>query len=1068
MEYRQSYNSDWMSDWQSNKIDLADSQNVDQRWSELSLTSEEDPDLRGSLQFRHRHKSSESADSTTTAVEPDQAITHQSSTTPASDNDSQRPSLAYQLGMMVVSSAAEVVNKVADGGKKNRDAIKQLRSELENMNEKYEALVQESENLKQWLAYYENVKFDLETQINESNGRFNQQHGSMQQKLDISEKELNKCRRKAEDAEATNCKMKSELDAAKQALDSLTQEIQVLQTSHHESLLKDTAVQTDGKTNLSQSTQTTGLHIPSVVSSSAEFRHKERQLHDATCALKVAHARADKLRLQLMTTMESMKSQSFQMKASRLALEDALNEARQLKKLLSEESMQKSVVEQELNAEKEKHTVTTNKLVEVQERVADLSFKADQLTDEVCLKNAEGQTIRRDYIRLKEEMALEKLAESLTSNALYAAFSDHLFSLYSEKIKPLQTECEEHLKCIRETESSRKLLQGEFQALMNLTEQERGENATWARAANARISELSNHLNRGKEVEKQLKVALINSNSTNQHLRVKLERALADRAAEINRLNSQINQLQNEKSVLKNHVAQATKNVGSASSCQTDLLCSDIEALKSDISNAQDEINGFRQRSAEQDEENSRLREELEKMQTRCTQMTNSEQEMAKMRDMNRKLNFVIESDRKAANEKDHILSRLEDDYRRLDWVCREQQSHVYNLRRQNYALRRATYNENNTAPTDARLPSEEKASTATSKVHDKSNASENVRPRYSHSNNLHDYVRSHLQHTDDAKALGTIPEADEKSTFSQEKLTLQSGDSLPASGSKYGETSLSACSKFEKASSASCSKAKPEEMSSGPSGIGVAYASTSVNKVVSTPKARKMKNKHFAVRSNVRSAHASASSAATSSTISAADSLPIWRRENIQNSAYVQTCQTENLLNQQSEGSIVDEVFVETSQEEHIPSQTRRLGIPMSEQNFRRLIGEGDLESSHDDGYSSSTNSIVNDSRRNRSRHSSGSQSVSSKADSSNSSREDSHYYVTFAGTTFDLASFSMTRMRTVTSSCEVTSTPEGMRQFLDFLANKTEEMDQDPNWRGKHNLGKPKDWLDLKGCYC
>ena len=66
------------------------------------------------------------------------------------NNDIKRSneSLAYQYGMKMVLGAAKVVSTVADGGKQNRQMIKTLRKDLEQINKKYNYLQKELENSK--------------------------------------------------------------------------------------------------------------------------------------------------------------------------------------------------------------------------------------------------------------------------------------------------------------------------------------------------------------------------------------------------------------------------------------------------------------------------------------------------------------------------------------------------------------------------------------------------------------------------------------------------------------------------------------------------------------------------------------------------------------------------------------------------------------------------------------------------------------------------------------------------------------------------------------------------------
>ena len=150
---------------------------------------------------------------------------------------------------------------------------------------------------------------------------------------------------------------------------------------------------------------------------------------------------------------------------------------------------------------------------------------------------------------------------------------------------------------------------------------------------------------------------------------------------------------------------------------------------------------------------------------------------------------------------------------------------------------------------------------------------------------------------------------------------------------------------------------------------------------------------------------------------------------------------------------------------------QQRRFGLPMTDEEFERIFrdetltpvadGKG-MNQSHDDGYGSSVPS--------RLRHENANlfDSSSSSADSTHENGEDfRRYRVFYEGVRFDVASFSLARMRNLTFAIESTHTPDGMCRFLEFLASKAEELERHPHWRGRHTLGKPSDWLKLKQHY-
>jgi len=73
-----------------------------------------------------------------------------SSLPPGESTETLNASIAYQLGMMVVSGAAKMVNNVTDGAKhaKDTDELQKLRELLDNQQGQYEALQLEYGNAK--------------------------------------------------------------------------------------------------------------------------------------------------------------------------------------------------------------------------------------------------------------------------------------------------------------------------------------------------------------------------------------------------------------------------------------------------------------------------------------------------------------------------------------------------------------------------------------------------------------------------------------------------------------------------------------------------------------------------------------------------------------------------------------------------------------------------------------------------------------------------------------------------------------------------------------------------------
>nr|XP_039259807.1 uncharacterized protein LOC120336243 [Styela clava] len=167
---------------------------------------------------------------------------------------------------------------------------------------------------------------------------------------------------------------------------------------------------------------------------------------------------------------------------------------------------------------------------------------------------------------------------------------------------------------------------------------------------------------------------------------------------------------------------------------------------------------------------------------------------------------------------------------------------------------------------------------------------------------------------------------------------------------------------------------------------------------------------------------------------------------------------------------------------------KNRLVGIPMSEQEFQRLVGsmnEDIISTSNDDGYhtlsdsdhemKSAYASILN--MRNTSNSSSLISSTSELKDKTsrriNRNPKMPHknisdqYLVTYRGVTFDVASFNITQMRHISWNGGFSESQEEMHKFIDFLSGVAQELNRDPDWCERHSLGKSSDWLELKDLF-
>ena len=72
---------------------------------------------------------------------------------------------------------------------------------------------------------------------------------------------------------------------------------------------------------------------------------------------------------------------------------------------------------------------------------------------------------------------------------------------------------------------------------------------------------------------------------------------------------------------------------------------------------------------------------------------------------------------------------------------------------------------------------------------------------------------------------------------------------------------------------------------------------------------------------------------------------------------------------------------------------------------------------------------------------------------------------HIRFRGHKIDVTDFTMQDFRELMwSACAEDGSAD---ELLDFLASSAGRLEADARWQGKHSLGSPEDWLNLKGCY-
>lgn len=163
----------------------------------------------------------------------------------------------------------------------------------------------------------------------------------------------------------------------------------------------------------------------------------------------------------------------------------------------------------------------------------------------------------------------------------------------------------------------------------------------------------------------------------------------------------------------------------------------------------------------------------------------------------------------------------------------------------------------------------------------------------------------------------------------------------------------------------------------------------------------------------------------------------------------------------------------------------TRQLGIPMSQQEFSKLVRSMALSNFsprhtavgdvclYDDGYSSSVADALESRPRSQQLHRT---LIGYEIDSISSENEEPTQtvpqrdetfepcLVTYGGLTFDAMKFGLVEMRQFMCDLGIAHSAKEMHKFIEFLAEKVHDLDNDPVWRGLHNLGKSEDWLRLK----
>nr|XP_039260647.1 putative leucine-rich repeat-containing protein DDB_G0290503 isoform X1 [Styela clava] len=843
----------------------------------------------------------------------------------------------------------------------------------------------------------------------------------------------------------------------------------------------------------------------------------QRQLADALKALEITRSNADNMRDRMRTYTSSMKQQAEDLRSSSRALSSTLDKVSEYKAKWREEKMLKEDMiriseEQASKIEEFKAEEAKLKLFrQGYDRLSGLLQCDDQSQtafQQLTLVSDKVRYLLDLVERLQVESAVAKKVHEVEMNERLGAheaekqtwnnFHKNKTENFESKINKLQFENGK----LRSEITSIKNEFNEMRSLLRKTNDEGDNKESKLQKYEIRIKELECIISQNQE-------EFLKSISD-------MELSLKEKENFCQTLENEKNQLYEENTNIQNILAiqkfQVKVEQKEDKSVECNFTYNDAQIHQFadcvDSSSLRSSVNTDAERFQDLQNQNSQLREQIIEMRE------------------------IIDFRKRELLLKDDEYARIYSDFRHLKWLFHQQEINVQHLRADNASLNHSvTMLQNND---DC-----QRSGHSTSSSDEKSLTGNNDSPRLRQKGGLFwSFEKPDSESDTDRIKLQTIPESADENFSDNEEANgehLQHSVAQPSNlmGNLESEFTRTNPLNFNKTNS------EPED--------------NTANKFKTSTPVRKRTSLSRPARDHIPSS--SSSSCSDSQTnlrrppkykrTKNGYKLPIWRQENPENKYSCGT--TRNGISQlaTNSGSEVEEVFGmcrdssfsklnshtsstcsrksknSTLTSLQIDKQPKRLvGIPMSEEEFQKLVGSLNIDQkpvtsselnnvSHrnlrelswmDDGYSSSSEDLncrrqLSEIQNDRSTYNDSIATASDQLHANllfpyNSVADDcsddtltqdnrrasisslnensrSQYLVKYKGVTFDVSSFDITKMRQIAWDVGFSDSQAEMIKFIDFLAKVAQDLDDNPKWTGKHSLGKSSDWLQLKGLF-
>ena len=732
-----------------------------------------------------------------------------------------------------------------------------------------------------------------------------------------------------------------------------------------------------------------------------KITEKEAQIRDATAALQLSVSRSDRLRHQLMKSFELMKSQTCEMKQTRVILEASKTETRNLKTLLHEKVQKNKEVEVACARERELKEAAISNLENTKQSLEKTLSELDK-EKKLATRNFNAYKTSLDSLKL------DHFIDNFVSGAINSAIAIHRRALNSKQLKKLVEDSNKKSNQLKEAENIAQHWINKFDVLeAELRDKENffHECNEQVHALVSEVNQLKNEIQSKDDVGQMIKSTLAAAEANLAQAKSQHQKALDDKNNAIFQLNILTQQLKEENSQLQLELQQCSyKPTVVSVAVQTDLHSSKVDELLSRATEAETLNENLTQQLNIANEKAAKWEEEFVAQQSSNSILEN---EIKKLKQMNIHLNWALDESQSMLDAKRYHLWKAEQDCQRLHWECRQQHQRSVEIYYKNLRLQHTL---NSYAKSSPHHDISSLAPPSTSHYQTGEYSSRHC--SYNHNN------VSELKPTG-GLPLATIKENDEQTSSPSSNSSLEN---LPETAA----TSNNTTTHFPLINA--------EKTFPSNSELAVAVSSDPQTIIQSSQRVHLKKSRKINNFSNVET---------DTSTLRTDQDSVDGNNDALHLLPALET--KERLVGIPMPNAIFNRIVagenIQSWQEDHGYSHDDGYSTSSCNSVTNDLRPLQELESA-DSAISEQihSNAIVVESEL------------------------DPHFVVNYKGVEFDMVDLTFSKIRNIASSSGAIATLRNMKDFYDFLSKNVAKMNEIPHLKNAHKLGCASDWLKLK----